>query len=281
MTALTGKTKIAGIMGWPVSHSKSPALHGYWLAEHGIDGVYVPFPVQPENLRSALKALPVLGILGVNLTVPHKEDAVALMDEITPAARRIGAVNTVKVIAHGRLLGDNTDVAGFMANLLQHAPQWDARGGPAVVLGAGGASRAVCVGLMDAGCPEIRLVNRTPERTKNLARAIGGKITGLAWEKRDEALADAALLVNTTTLGMDGQPPLELDMARLPDNAVVTDIVYTPLETALLGTARARGLVAVDGLGMLLHQAVPAFATWFDVRPVVTPALRDHILRLR
>jgi len=278
---ITGNTKVAGIMGWPVGHSKSPALHGYWLKELGIDGVYVPFPVDPSNLKEALKALPLMGVVGVNLTVPHKENAVRYMDEITSAARRIGAVNTVQVLANGKLLADNTDVTGFMANLRQGAPTWDPAKGPAVVLGAGGASRAVCVGLMDAGCPEIRLVNRTPDRARKLAKALGGgNIIGAAWDKRNQALEDAALLINTTTLGMTGQPALELDLTALPSHAVVNDIVYAPLETPLLADARKRGLIAVDGLGMLLHQAVPAFAAWFGVQPKVSPGLRAHIVSL-
>jgi shikimate dehydrogenase len=277
---LTGKTKVAGIMGWPVSHSKSPALHGFWLREHGIDGIYVPFPVEPADLKKALQALPALGIVGVNLTVPHKETAISQMDDVTSAARRIGAINTIQVKDDGRLIADNTDVTGFMAHLRQSAPSWNPASGPAVVLGAGGASRAVCVGLIDAGCPEIRLVNRTPERAQKLAKVIGGNIKGIAWDDRARALPDAALVVNTTTLGMVGQPALELDLAALPSHAVVNDIVYAPLETPLLANARARGLTTVDGLGMLLHQAVPAFAAWFGVTPQVTPALRAHIVSL-
>lgn len=277
---ITGKTKVAGIMGWPVGHSKSPALHGFWLREHGIDGVYIPLPVEPINLKKALTALPVMGIVGVNLTVPHKEEALRYMDDITASARRIGAINTVQVQENGRLIADNTDVTGFMANLRQGAPKWNPASGPAVVLGAGGASRAVCVGLIDAGCPEIRLVNRTPERAKRLAKVIGGNIKGIPWDQRQAMLSEATLLVNTTTLGMEGQPALELDLSALPSVAVVNDIVYAPLETPLLANARARDLVAVDGLGMLLHQAVPAFTAWFGVVPQVTPALRDHIISL-
>jgi len=274
---ITGKTKVAGIMGWPVSHSKSPSLHGFWLREHGIDGTYIPMPVKPENLKTALRALPALGFAGVNLTVPHKEEALRIVDDVSPAAQRIGAVNTIVVRDNGHLTADNTDVTGFIANLRQNAAAWDAKM-PAVVLGAGGAARAICVGLIDAGCPEIRLVNRTPEKTKALAKVIGGNIQGAAWERRHDVLAGAGLLVNTTTLGMEGQPALELDLAALPAYAVVNDIVYAPLETPLLAQARQRGLAVVDGLGMLLHQAAPAFAAWFGVMPHVTPALRAHVL---
>jgi shikimate dehydrogenase len=280
MPAITGKTKVAGIMGWPVSHSKSPALHGFWLRELGIDGVYVPFPVHPDGLKKALQALPLLGIAGVNLTVPHKEEALSVIAEISPAALRIGAINTVKVHENGSLSADNTDVSGFMANLKQEVPAWNPAAGPAVVLGAGGASRAVCVGLIDAGCPEIRLVNRTPKRSRHVAKKIGGNIVAVPWEDRETALAGARLLVNTTTLGMIGQPPLELRLDPLPDDALVTDIVYAPLETPLLAQARGRGLAAVDGLGMLLHQAVPAFAAWFGVTPRVTRDLRTYIVSL-
>ena len=276
--SIDGKTKVAGIMGWPVSHSKSPPLHGYWLRLHGINGTYIPLPVAPENLRKALRALPAMGFAGVNLTVPHKEAALKIVDEITPAAYRVGATNTISVLDDGRLAADNTDVTGFVANLRQQAPSWDPAAGPAVVLGAGGASRAVCVGLIDAGCPEIRLVNRTPKRARVLAKSIGGNVVGHLWTERDEILADAALLVNTTTLGMAGQPSLEIRVERLPSHAAVTDIVYTPLDTPLLSAARNRGLVAVDGLGMLLHQAAPAFAAWFGRTPEVTSALRDHVL---
>jgi len=280
MPALTGKTKVAGILGWPVSHSKSPALHGFWLREHDIDGVYVPFPTHPDDLKKALLALPLLGVVGVNLTVPHKEEALSIVKDVSSVAYRAGAMNMVKVHENGAMFGDNTDVSGFMDNLKQEVPTWNPAAGPAVVLGAGGASRAVCVGLTDAGCPEIRLVNRTPKRSKDVAKKIGGNIVAVPWEDRQTALKGAAVLVNTTTLGMTGQPPLELTLDSLPDGTVVTDIVYAPLETPLLADARARGLVTVDGLGMLLHQAVPAFAAWFGVTPQVTAELRAHIVSL-
>lgn len=268
----------AGVMGWPVEHSRSPALHGFWLKAYGIDGSYVRLPVAPDALGTALGELHEKGFAGVNLTVPHKETALPFLHAVTLQARRIGAVNTVFVGADGLLKGTNTDAYGFITNLMTGAPAWRPASGPAVVLGAGGAARAVCVALQDAGVPEIRVVNRTRARAEALAAAFGAPVTPLPWEKIKEALTGAALLVNTTTLGMKGQPPLEIDLAPLPPAAVVNDIVYTPLETPLLAAARARKNAVVDGLGMLLYQAQPGFAGWFGVRPEVTPALRAHVL---
>ena len=274
---LSGKARLAGVMGWPVEHSLSPRLHGYWLEHHGIDGAYLPLAVAPDNLRTALSALPALGFRGVNLTLPHKEQALAICDEVDDLARRIGAVNTV-VLRDGKLVGSNTDAFGFLENLKTGAADWRAGAAPAVVLGAGGASRAVVVALVDAGVPELRIVNRTRARAEALAEALGGPVTVHDWDDRQAALAGAGLLVNTTTLGMVGQPPLDLDLAGLPAAAVVTDIVYAPLMTPLIEAARARGNPLVDGLGMLLHQARPGFEAWFGVRPEVTPALRDFVL---
>lgn len=280
---LSGRAAIAGIMGWPVSHSLSPRLHGFWLRQHRIDGAYVPLAVAPDRLGQALRALPALGFRGVNLTIPHKEPALAVVDRITPAAARIGAVNTVIVGPDG-LLGDNTDGYGFMASLAAGALGWRASDGPAVLLGAGGAARAIAVALIDAGAPELRLVNRTLERAEALAgqladsaRQRGTALAVLPWQDRD-ALAGASLLVNTTSLGMTGQPPLEVDLEKLPRAALVTDIVYNPLETGLLAAARARGHAVVDGLGMLLHQARPGFRAWFGVEPEVSEALRATVL---
>jgi shikimate dehydrogenase len=275
--ALTGKTKLAGVMGWPVGHSRSPRLHGHWLAQYGIDGVYVPLAVEPENLGAALAGLAALGFAGCNITVPHKETAMALVDRVDGAARRIGAINTVVVAGDGSLDGSNTDAYGFLENLRQQAPSWRAESGPAVVLGAGGAARAVLVALLDAGVREIRVVNRTAARAEKLAADLGGTIQVRGWGDRNAALDGAALLVNTTTLGMSGQPALELDLAHLPKPAAVNDIVYAPLETPLLRAARARGNIAVDGLGMLLHQARPGFRAWFGTDPDVTQALRDFV----
>ncbi len=275
---MTGRAKLAGVMGWPVSHSLSPVLHGHWLNSLGIDGAYVPLPVAPENFAEALNALAKMGFRGVNVTVPHKEAALAAVDAADALARRIGAVNTVIVGDDGKLTGTNTDGFGFLENLKEGAPGWNATAGPAVVLGAGGAARAVIVALIDAGAPEIKLVNRTHARANRLAEDLGGPVTVHDWDDRAAILAGANLLVNTTTLGMTGKSPLEISLDVLPVDAVVNDIVYAPLETGLLAAARARGNPVVDGLGMLLHQARPGFEAWFGTAPQVTPDLRAHIL---
>ena len=275
---LTGKAKLAGVMGWPVGHSKSPRLHGWWLERYGIDGAYLPLPVKPDDLEAALRALPKLGFAGCNLTIPHKEAAMTICDRLDPLAERIGAVNTVIVEPDGSLLGSNSDAFGFIENLKAGAPDWRAGNRPAVILGAGGAARALIVGLLDAGAPEIRLVNRSFHRAESLAEIFEPNVEALEWESRSEALAGAALLVNATSLGMTGQPALEIALDALPEGALVTDIVYNPLETPLLATARVRGNPAVDGLGMLLHQARPGFAAWFGREPEVTAELRAFVL---
>jgi shikimate dehydrogenase len=283
MSYLSGRAALAGVMGWPVGHSLSPRLHGFWLRQYRIDGAYLPLAVEPQRLEEALRALPALGFRGANLTIPHKEPALAMVDRITPAARRIGAVNTVIVGPDG-LQGDNTDGYGFMANLAAGAPPWRAADGPAVLLGAGGAARAIAVALIDAGAPEVRLVNRTLARAETLASQLadtaqehGARLAVRPWQD-ERALAGASLLVNTTSLGMTGQPPLQVELARLPADALVTDIVYSPLETGLLAAARARGHAVVDGLGMLLHQARPGFRAWFGVDPEVSEDLRSVVL---
>ncbi len=274
---LTGKAKIAGVMGWPVSHSRSPLLHGFWLDRYRLDGAYVPLAVRPERLAEALRALPALGFRGCNLAIPHKEAALALMDRVNPMAARIGAVNTVVVASDGSLEGRNTDAYGFLEQLREARPQYRAAAGPAVVLGAGGAARAVVAALIGADAPQIRLVNRTRRRADALAASLGGAIEVTDWARRAEALAGAALLVNATSLGMSGQAPLEIDLRALATSAVVYDIVYVPLETPLLRAARARGNATVDGLGMLLHQARPGFAAWFGIEPQVTAELRAAV----
>lgn len=278
---ITGRTRLAGIMGWPVAHSRSPALHNFWLDEHGIDGAYVPLPVQPENLERALRALPALGFRGVNLTLPHKEAALAIVDRVDPLARRIGAVNTVVVMPDGSLEAHNTDAFGFRENLREAAPDWNPRDGAAVVLGAGGSARAVLAALTESRVPEIRLVNRTVERAETLARdlkGLGTPISVHSWEARDKALDGAGLLVNATSLGMTGAPELDIDLSPLPFSAVVADIVYVPLDTALLAAARRRGNRTVDGLGMLLHQGRPGFEAWFGTKVRVTRELRAAVL---
>jgi len=276
--AISGKAKLAGVIGWPVGHSLSPRLHGYWLNEYGIDGTYVPLPVKPEDCRAALRMLPKLGFAGVNVTVPHKQVAAQTVDTLDAVAGRTGAVNTVVVETDGRLAGSNTDGYGFLENLNAGAKGWKASAGAAVVIGAGGAARAITAALLEAGAPEVRIVNRTPAKAAALAHDIGGAITVVAWPDRAKALADAALLANATSLGMKGEKSLDLDLKPLPRDAIVTDIVYAPLETPLLKAAAARGHRTVDGLGMLLHQARPGFHCWFGVEPKVTAALREFVL---
>jgi shikimate dehydrogenase len=270
--------RLSGIMGWPVGHSRSPALHGHWLARHGIDGAYVRLPVRPEHLEQALKALPVLGFAGCNLTVPHKEAALGIVDHVDRAAARLGAVNTILVRPDGTLEGRNTDGEGFLKHLLESVPAWRPAERPVLVLGAGGAARAVAGSLADIGVPEIRIANRTDGRACALAAAFGPPLTAWPWATRAAALADCSLVVNTTTLGMIGAPSLDLPLDALPADGVIYDIVYTPLETPLLAEARRRGHPTVDGLGMLLHQARAGFAAWFGVEPQVDAALRRAVL---
>ncbi|MGH6973597.1 MAG: shikimate dehydrogenase [Stellaceae bacterium] len=267
----------ACVIGWPIAHSLSPALHGYWLKAHGIAGEYARLAVPPEDLPAALARLKTDGWRGCNLTIPHKEAVLAQLDRVDAAARRIGAVNTIAV-ENGKLAGFNTDGFGFLENLRAAAPNFDPKAGPAVVLGAGGAARAIVDALGAAGAPEIRLANRSLDRARALARSLGGAIETVSWDRRAAALDGAALLVNATSLGMEKNPPLDLDLARLLPTALVNDSVYAPLETALLKAAKARGNRTVDGLGMLLHQGRPGFQLWFGVLPAVTPALRAAVL---
>lgn len=274
---LSGKARLAGVFGWPVGHSRSPKLHGFWLEQHRIDGAYVPLPVRPEDFAGVLRALPRMGFAGANVTIPHKQAALALADHVEPLARRIGAVNTLVVREDGSIEGRNTDAFGFLENVRHALPDFSSASGPAVVIGAGGASRAVAAALLDDGAPLVRLINRTRPRAVEMAAALGGPIEVLDWKDRAEALAGAALLVNTTSLGMTGQPPLDLPLDGLPRDALVTDIVYVPLETPLLHRARLRGHRTVDGLGMLLHQARPGFLAWFGVMPAVTDDLRRYM----
>lgn len=265
-------------MGWPVGHSRSPRLHGYWLNKYGVDGAYIPLAVSPERLEQALRALPALGLRGTNITVPHKEAALAVCDTIDPLARRIGAVNTIVIGPDGALNGSNTDAFGLLENL-RNSSTWRPTDGPVVILGAGGAARSACVALIDAGVESIRIVNRTLDRARDLVNAMAPHCDAAGWDRREEALEGAALVINTTTLGMTGQPPLDIRLDALPLHATVYDIVYAPLETGLLAAARARSIKAVDGLGMLLHQARPGFEAWFGVRPEVDDGLRDFVLQ--
>jgi shikimate dehydrogenase len=278
---ITGRTRLAGIMGWPVSHSRSPALHNFWIEENGVDGAYVPLPVKPEHLERALRALPALGFRGCNLTIPHKQTALSIVDRVEPLARRVGAVNTIIVSADGSLEGRNTDVYGFRESLQEAAPDWHPGAGPAVILGAGGAARAVVAALIEAKTGEIHLVNRTLERAEKLARDLADPTVRIAvrpWSEREMPLKGAGLLINTTSLGMTGEPELDMKLDSLPLSAVVVDIVYVPLETTLLAAARRRGNRVVDGLGMLLHQGRPGFEAWFGTPVRVTRDLRAAVL---
>jgi len=272
MTILSGKARLAGIIGWPVEHSRSPRLHGFWLQRHAIDGAYVPLPIRPESFALAVRGLAASGFAGANVTAPHKLAAFEICDTVEASARRAGAVNTL-IFQDGRITGRNTDGVGFVANLRAHGV--DPAAGPALVLGAGGAARAVIAALQDTGVT-VTVANRTRARADALARDLPGLVV-TDWSARAAALADHALLVNTTSLGMLGHPPLELDLAKAPPGLAVADIVYAPLETPLLAAARARGLRPVEGLGMLLHQAVPGFAAWFGVTPTVDDELRRFV----
>ncbi len=277
---ITGTTRLAGIMGWPVSHSRSPLLHGFWLDETGTDGAYIPLPVRPEHIAQALRALPVLGFRGCNLTIPHKQTALSVADRVEPSARRIGAVNTIIVAPDGTLEARNTDVFGFRENLRETVPDWQPTAGPAVILGAGGSARAVVAALTDAGVTEIRIVNRTLSRAETVARDLSTSATRITvhpWSEVSRVQRYAGLLVNTTSLGMTGEPPLALDLL-LPPSAPVVDIVYVPLKTDLLAAARRRGHPVVDGLGMLLHQGRPGFEAWFGAPVRVTTELRAAIV---
>jgi len=271
MPILSARARLAGVIGWPVSHSRSPLLHNRWLERYGIDGAYVPLPVRPGMLATAVQGLRAAGFAGVNVTLPHKPEAATLCDELTPSARLTGAVNTL--VFGETIVGHNTDGAGFVAHL--RASGVDPASGPALLVGAGGAARAIAAALLAEGTP-VTVSNRNPERAAALAAALPGLRT-LPWEQR-EAMADSALLVNTTSLGMAGQPPLPMRLDRARPGLVVADIVYVPLETPLLATARARGLRTVDGLGMLLHQAGAGFAAWFGQAPEMDADVRDLLV---
>ncbi len=273
----TDRFLLAGVIGWPVMHSRSPMLHTHWLETHRLAGAYVPLAVTPERLQAALCALPALNFAGCNLTIPHKEAALAFVDEADDAARRIGAVSCVTVRPDGSLYGANYDGYGFIEGLLEACPDWRADTGPITVIGAGGAARAVVHALKERGAQDIRLVNRTRRRAAALAAEFGVPVQALGWEDRDAALFGTSLLVNTTSQGMIGFDALAINLDRLPLAAIVSDIVYIPRETPLLEAARARGNRTVNGLGMLLHQARPAWRAWFGVDPAVTPELRRLI----
>jgi shikimate dehydrogenase len=269
--------KLAGVMGWPVAHSRSPVIHNHWIAQHELRGAYVLLPIQPGKLEQALRALPALGFAGCNLTIPHKVEALGLVDRVDHLATRIGAINTIVVEADGSLTGRNTDSFGYTQSLLDAQSGWRADAGPAVVLGAGGAARAVIVSLINSGATEIRLTNRSWAKTHDLAQEFGALVNAVPWENRHDTLSGAALLVNTTNQGMQGEAALDLRLDKLPVNALVSDIIYVPLETPLLAAAKLHGNKTVNGLGMLLNQARPAFEAWFGVSPAITAELLREV----
>jgi shikimate dehydrogenase len=270
---------IAGVMGWPVAHSRSPLIHNHWIREHHLEGVYGLFPVNPNNLEAAIRGLQALGLAGCNITIPHKINAMAYVDWVDPLAKRMGAINTIVVQPDGALHGYNNDGFGFIQSLLESQPAWHANTGPIAVLGAGGAARGVVVSLLDAGATDIRIVNRTHSKAEELAQAFGPAVTSVKWEAREDALTGVALLVNTTNQGMHGEPALDLSLNNLPAEALVCDAVYIPLETPSLKAARLRGNPTLNGLGMLLHQARPAFHAWFGVLPDVTRELYAEVIK--
>jgi shikimate dehydrogenase len=269
--------KRACVIGWPVEHSRSPAIHRYWLELYGIDGAYEKEAVRPEEFASFLGSLSDRGYAGANVTLPHKTEALRLATKADESARAIGAANMLWLDGAGRLNASNTDAYGFMTNLNQEAPHWNKGRAPVMVLGAGGAARAILYGLIAQGASRILLANRTRDRAEVLAGTFGPAVSVVDWDARNQALAGCGLLVNATSLGMSGKGPLDIEVEALPEDAVVADIVYNPLETPLLATARARRRQAVDGLGMLLYQAVPGFERWFGVRPQVTKELKAHV----
>ncbi len=273
------KIPLAGVIGAPIAHSKSPRLHGYWLTKYGLPGYYIPMEIAQSDLEQAIRMLPKLGFVGINVTIPHKETVLGLADLVTDRAALIGAANTLIFRSDGKIHADNTDGYGFVENLRQNAPGWQPRSGPAAVIGGGGAARAVVASLIEVGVPEVRLSNRTRTRADALRTEFGAKVTVYEWVQAGNMLEGAATVVNTTSLGMTGKPAFRVPLDGLSPNAVVNDLVYTPLHTDFLRRAADIGCTVVDGLGMLLHQAAPAFERWFGKRPEVDEELRQVMLR--
>ncbi|MEM9047704.1 MAG: shikimate dehydrogenase [Pseudomonadota bacterium] len=269
---------LAAVVGWPIAHSRSPLVHGHWLRRHGIAGHYIPIGLRPENFETGIRALPKLGFSGVNVTLPYKETVLNLASSISDRAALIGAANTISFRPDGSIHADNTDGFGFIENLRQAEPGWQPQAGAALVLGAGGAAKAIVSALLKAGVPDLRIANRTRQRAQILAETYGAKVTVVDWNAASQAMSGAHTIVNATALGMTGQAQLNVGLQHAPADALVTDIVYEPLLTPFLEQARARGLRTVDGLGMLLHQAVPGFHHWFGVRPEVDAELRRAVL---
>lgn len=269
---------LAGVIGWPIAHSRSPLLHGHWLKRYGIAGHYVPLPVMPEHLAEVLRVMPRLGFVGANVTIPHKESVLVLADVVTDRAALIGAANTLIFRPDGKIHADNTDGYGFIANIRQNAPDWNAAAGPAAVIGAGGAARAVVASLLESGVPELRIANRTRIRAEQIKSEFGAKVVVYDWAEAGNMLEGAATVVNATSMGMEGKPPLRVPLEALAPGTLATDLVYTPLITPFLAEAQSRGCRIVDGLGMLLHQGAPGFERWFGQRPEVDDTLRQAVL---
>jgi len=271
------KFHLAAVMGWPVMHSLSPLMHNSWMEQEGLKGTYVPLAIEPGTLEPALRALHPLGFAGCNLTIPHKLEAMAIVDEVDDVARKIGAMSCVVVREDGTLFGTNNDWLGFIGNLKQFFPDFRADTAPVTVIGAGGGGRAVVHAMLDQGAREIRLVNRNLERAAAIAAEFGGPITPVRWEERHEALDGAGMVVNATSQGMKGEPALDIQLDNLPASALAVDIIYTPLETPFLNAARMRGNPTLNGLGMLLHQGPAAWKRWFGIEPAITDALRRRM----
>lgn len=269
---------LAGVMGWPIAQSRSPILHNYWIKKYKLNGRYVPLAVRPERLRDAICGLPALGFRGCNLTMPHKQHAMTMVHSLTETAKRIGAINCITVDEDGRMSGTNNDGIGYVLSVQEIAPTWKPSDGPIVILGAGGAARAITVAMIEHGTREVRIINRTFEKAQALANDLGPEVKALPWEQRSDAIGDAALVTNATNQGMVGKPPLDISLNKLPSQTLVSDLIYVPPETPFLAAAKARGNVTINGLGMLLHQARPAFHAWFGVMPEITPELRATIM---
>lgn len=272
------KIPLAGVIGHPIAHSRSPALHGFWLRRYGLSGHYIPMDVAPADLETTLRHLPKIGFVGLNVTLPHKEAVLKIADVISDRAALIGAANTLIFRKDGKIHADNTDGFGFIANLRQMAPGWSPSAGPAAVFGAGGAARAVVAALIEVGVPEIRIANRSRPRADALRADFGAKLVVYDWLRPAEMLDGATTVINTTSLGMAGKPDSRIPLDGLMPGAVVNDLVYNPLKTAFLTEAEAQGAIIVDGLGMLLHQAAPGFERWFGLNPVVDDATRQAVL---
>ena len=275
---MTEDFKLAGVMGWPITQSRSPILHNYWIEKYNLNGRYVPLAVKPERLADAIRGLPALGFRGCNLTMPHKQFAMMMVDSLTDTAKRIGAINCIVVDDDGKMSGTNNDGNGYVLSVQEVAPHWKPSDGPIAILGAGGAARAIIVALLERGAKEVRVINRTFDKAVALAKEFHPVIKSMPWDKRSDAIDDVTLLVNATNQGMIGKPALDISLDKLSSRTLVSDLIYVPPETAFLAAAKARGNVTINGLGMLLHQARPAFQAWFGILPEITRELRVKIM---